>query len=577
VVRCGRRAGMVVTGARGAIGREQAQHAAHKHSAPHSPTAHTQAAIAHVHANAKSMPGVHDASAAKALKTHIKMHTALGEEAGAFGHLRDDDDGGSEAAVDRAAPREIRLLDEQVQKMDSAGYWTQRRLILTKQCLFVCSSWTAIPRKGQFKFLDNLHGWQARFVTLEQGWLAIWKDEASSLGQDGPSKPLEKLLCIDCHVEVSETRCAAGWGFTIDFKRDRRRVGLACEDRRRRGQLVSSMFKHRELLGRQKAGKAEVLDSVPLREVRDIDRFQDDFFERFAPGVDTPQDVLELGTSSTALTSNYFVPTGFSAAARTNYLAEEDTRAFVFNTIADGHNNGRTFVFRANSETSLDRWLGKMQECSTSEIDLYNRKHYWEQLQLRARALMQSTPVQVIVGLFIFASWIVTVAESQVRPQDETTISSVFETIDLSFTCVFTIELLANIVCYWFVPFLQDGWLMFDFVVVSVSIFSLAMSAISNSSSSSAKQLRVLRILRVMRVFGRLKELRKIVNGIIYSILPLIQAILVAILILSIFCTFGVEAFGEQAPASFGNFGRAFYTLFTVVLGVSCLHPCVVL
>ena len=118
---------------------------------------------------------------------------------------------------------------------------------------------------------------------------------------------------------------------------------------------------------------------------------------------------------------------------------------------------------------------------------------------------------------------------------------------------------------------------MFDFVVVSVSIFSLAMSAISNSSSSSAKQLRVLRILRVMRVFGRLKELRKIVNGIIYSILPLIQAILVAILILSIFCTFGVEAFGEQAPASFGNFGRAFYTLFTVVLGVSCLHPCVVL
>ena len=72
---------------------------------------------------------------------------------------------------------------------------------------------------------------------------------------------------------------------------------------------------------------------------------------------------------------------------------------------------------------------------------------------------------------------------------------------------------------------------------------------------------------RVLRLFGRLKELRKIINGIISSILPLIQAILLALLIACIFCTFAVEFFNEKAPVHFGNFGRAFYTLFKVILG----------
>ena len=40
-------------------------------------------------------------------------------------------------------------------------------------------------------------------------------------------------------------------------------------------------------------------------------------------------------------------------------------------------------------------------------------------------------------------------------------------------------------------------------------------------------QLRVLRILRVLRALGRLKQLRQIINGILSSIVPLMQVFVI--------------------------------------------------
>jgi voltage-gated sodium channel len=152
--------------------------------------------------------------------------------------------------------------------------------------------------------------------------------------------------------------------------------------------------------------------------------------------------------------------------------------------------------------------------------------------------------------------------DAEVRPQPGDFLFWLFDLINLVFTIIFAVELMFNVICFWFWPFFKDGWLIFDACIVVLSLAGLLFQ-----NAPSAKQLRVLKILRVLRAFGRLKDLRKIINGIMASIRPLAQALIIAVLFLSIFCTLGTDMFGDEASTHFGNFSRSFYTLFTVILG----------
>ena len=65
-------------------------------------------------------------------------------------------------------------------------------------------------------------------------------------------------------------------------------------------------------------------------------------------------------------------------------------------------------------------------------------------------------------------------SQLQVNPTAGSSDAKVFASLDLFFTVVFVVELAINLFSNWFWPFMGDAWQIFDLVVVSVSIVSLA-------------------------------------------------------------------------------------------------------
>jgi hypothetical protein len=68
-----------------------------------------------------------------------------------------------------------------------------------------------------------------------------------------------------------------------------------------------------------------------------------------------------------------------------------------------------------------------------------------------------------------------------------------FERFELSFTIIFTIEILWNLFGHGIVVFMKDGWSVFDAIVVLISVTSLFLHG------SNVKSLRLLRVSRLLK------------------------------------------------------------------------------
>ncbi|EKX49828.1 hypothetical protein GUITHDRAFT_104223 [Guillardia theta CCMP2712] len=228
-------------------------------------------------------------------------------------------------------------------------------------------------------------------------------------------------------------------------------------------------------------------------------------------------------------------------------LLNEDSPGAIYdiNTEKDGFNSGRTFTFRLCKEQKRER----ARAGSTA----------FQRFQAKVAAFYSSNAVQGFVAVLIFANFIANAIESEIKPAEGTQVAKNFSTLDLIFTILFTIELCLNLLASWFWPFVQDGWSMFDLVVVTVSLLALVLSELPG-----VNVLRLMRAFRVMRLFGRLASLRLIINSLCSSIVPVLNAFLIMLLITSIYAILAVNFFGSTSPEYFGTFTAALLTMFQV-------------
>ena len=77
------------------------------------------------------------------------------------------------------------------------------------------------------------------------------------------------------------------------------------------------------------------------------------------------------------------------------------------------------------------------------------------------------------MGLAIVLSYFASVADAQVLPEPGSKEEKASRTIEICFTVFFALELLFNMFGSWPREFLSDGWSVFDFIVVAISITSL--------------------------------------------------------------------------------------------------------
>jgi Ca2+-binding EF-hand superfamily protein len=111
------------------------------------------------------------------------------------------------------------------------------------------------------------------------------------------------------------------------------------------------------------------------------------------------------------------------------------------------------------------------------------------------------------------------------------------------------------------VQFFCDGWCLFDFFIVAMSLISLG------PVNLPASILRCLRAFRVMRLFARVKAVRQILSALSQSIIPVMNSFLIMFIVACIYAIIGVSFFRDTAPDDFISFDRSFLALFRVIAG----------
>jgi len=134
--------------------------------------------------------------------------------------------------------------------------------------------------------------------------------------------------------------------------------------------------------------------------------------------------------------------------------------------------------------------------------------------------------------------------------------------IDTFFTTMFTIELAINMYAHLLWDFLENGWSLFDFLIVSISLLGLVYPALANISV-----FRLMRAFRVIRIFGRLRSVRSIINALTASIVPVCNAFFIVAIIIALFSIVGVTFFEDDAPEEFGNLSRSIISMFRIAGG----------
>lgn len=112
---------------------------------------------------------------------------------------------------------------------------------------------------------------------------------------------------------------------------------------------------------------------------------------------------------------------------------------------------------------------------------------------------------------------------------------------------IFVVELALKLLAYRF-RFFRDGWNIFDFAIVAVSLVPAAQSL------SVLRSLRILRILRVVSVAPRL---RRVVEGFITALPGMASVFLLMGIIFYIGSVISTKLFGADFPQWFGSLGQS--------------------
>jgi voltage-gated sodium channel len=120
---------------------------------------------------------------------------------------------------------------------------------------------------------------------------------------------------------------------------------------------------------------------------------------------------------------------------------------------------------------------------------------------------------------------------------------------------IFVAEIAAKLVAYR-LRFFRDGWNIFDFVIVGVSLVPAAQGFTA---------LRALRILRVLRLISAAPRLRRVVEGFITALPGMASVFVLMALIFYIGAVIATKLFGYSFPQWFGTLGRSGYSLFQIM------------
>jgi voltage-gated sodium channel len=134
-----------------------------------------------------------------------------------------------------------------------------------------------------------------------------------------------------------------------------------------------------------------------------------------------------------------------------------------------------------------------------------------------------------------------------------------FDALNLAIITIFIVELTIRVAAYLPRPerFFGDGWNVFDFVIIALSLVPAG-----GSFASVARLARLLRVLRLVSVFP---ELRLMVGTLLRSLSSMLSVIVLLALVVYVYAVLGYHLFGGVDPVHWGDLGLSVRTLFEVL------------
>ena len=173
-------------------------------------------------------------------------------------------------------------------------------------------------------------------------------------------------------------------------------------------------------------------------------------------------------------------------------------------------------------------------------------------LKIRNSKFFNTLVISVIIASALYAG---VSSYNEIIPADYFFLLQVF---DYSITVFFTIEILIRIFAERsLVNFFKDGWNIFDFLIVSISLIPIG-------GAESVFVARLLRIVRILRIITVVPAFRHIIDSLIKTIPRVGFIALLMFIFIYIWGAIGTLFFDEINPERWGNIGVAMLTLVQV-------------
>ncbi|KAJ1496272.1 Ion transport protein-domain-containing protein, partial [Baffinella frigidus] len=136
-----------------------------------------------------------------------------------------------------------------------------------------------------------------------------------------------------------------------------------------------------------------------------------------------------------------------------------------------------------------------------------------------------------------------------------------FDLFDMGFTVIFSIELVIELFIDWWWPFWNNGWDVFDFVVVVCCWVTFSLPSVP-----ALNLMRSLRVFRVVKIFKQMKSMNIMIKALGGAVIPMANAFLILLLVTAIYAVIGVEMFKDRDP-KFSKFSESMFTMIQCATG----------
>ncbi|MBX7244453.1 MAG: ion transporter [Candidatus Sumerlaeaceae bacterium] len=178
-------------------------------------------------------------------------------------------------------------------------------------------------------------------------------------------------------------------------------------------------------------------------------------------------------------------------------------------------------------------------------------------MQDKCRAIVQSLYFQTVVMAVIVLNAVVIGIET--NPEVMKRFGGLLSGLNVAVQTLFVMEILLRIGSHGRRPlaFFREGWNVFDFAVVALSLLPIA--------GPFANVARLARILRVVRLVSVSSDLRLIVNTMLRSIPSMAHVVILLAMLIYVYAVLGFYLFGPDDPRHWGTLTTALLSCFQLL------------